>query len=65
MTRILVSPAEFDRLPERQCFLESIAAGIADADEGRLIDTKAIRRRLAAAREKPRVSGGLRFRLPR
>lgn len=47
---VLVSPSEFDRLIERQRFLESVAAGIADADAGRVVETAQLRRRLAARR---------------
>ena len=47
---VLISPTEFDRLQERQRFLESIAAGLADAEAGRLMDTKELTRRLATAR---------------
>ena len=43
-------PSEFERLQERQRFLESIAAGVADADAGRVMDAKELRRRLASAR---------------
>jgi prevent-host-death family protein len=51
---VLVSPAEFDRLVERQRFLESVAAGIGDADAGRTMDTAELRRRLAARRARRR-----------
>lgn len=47
---ILLSPLEFDRLQERQRFLESIAAGIADAEAGRTLSTAELRRSLAAHR---------------
>ena len=50
---VLISPSEFDRLQERQRFLESIAAGVADADAGRVMDTKELRRRLASPRRPP------------
>ena len=43
---VLIAPAEFDRLQERQRFLESVAAGIADADAGRILDPDEVRRRL-------------------
>jgi prevent-host-death family protein len=48
---VLVAPAEFDRMQERQRFLESIAAGLADAEAGRVIDTAELRRRLGAWRD--------------
>jgi prevent-host-death family protein len=47
---VLLSPKEFDRLQERQRFLESIAAGLADAEAGRVVSTKALRERLRAWR---------------
>lgn len=47
---VLLSPAAFDELMERQRFLESVAAGLEDADAGRTMDTDAVRRRLAARR---------------
>ena len=33
---VLISPAEFDALTERVRFLQAVAEGMADADEGRL-----------------------------
>ena len=47
---VLISPADFDRLRERQRFLESIAAGLADAEAGRFMDTRELSRKLAEAR---------------
>ena len=47
---VLISPADFDRLQERQRFLESIAAGLADAEAGRLMDRRKLSRKLAEAR---------------
>ena len=47
---VLVSPREYDRIVERQRFLESIAAGLADAEAGGVIDTAELRRRLQAWR---------------
>ena len=49
---VLLSPAEFDHLQDRQRFLESIAAGIADADADRVLSTEAVEKRLAKARAK-------------
>ena len=45
---VLLSPAEFDRLTERQRFLESVARGLADADAGRVMNARKLKRRLAA-----------------
>lgn len=47
---VLVSPQEFDRIQERQRFLESIAAGLADAESGRTLTTVELRERLRAWR---------------
>ncbi len=47
---VLLSPAEFDRLLGRQRFLESMAAGMADADAGRTMDGAELLRRLAERR---------------
>ena len=47
---VLLSPIDFDRLTERQRFLESIANGIAEAKAARLIDTRRLKRLLAARR---------------
>ena len=47
---VLMSPKEFDRIQERQRFLESIAAGLADAEAGRVIDTAALRKLIRARR---------------
>jgi prevent-host-death family protein len=49
---VLVSPSEYDRLTERQRFLESVALGLADADAeaGRTMNTKELLRRLEERR---------------
>ncbi|HEX9593955.1 MAG TPA: type II toxin-antitoxin system Phd/YefM family antitoxin [bacterium] len=47
---VLLSAVEFDRLRERQRFLESVAAGIADADAGQVLDSAALRKALAKRR---------------
>jgi prevent-host-death family protein len=52
---VLLSPTEFDRLQDHHRLLESIVAGLADAESGRIIDTKELRERLRAWRsERPR-----------
>lgn len=43
---VLLSPREYDRIQERQRFLESIAAGLADAESGRTMTTMELRERL-------------------
>jgi prevent-host-death family protein len=40
---VLLSPVEYDRIRERYLFLESIAAGLSDAEAGRVMDTEALR----------------------
>src|ERR1035437_10350672 len=50
---VLVSPTEYDRLTERERFLEAVAQGLADAEAGRTMDTKELLRRL----EKRRSAG--------
>ncbi|MEN8151528.1 MAG: type II toxin-antitoxin system Phd/YefM family antitoxin [Planctomycetota bacterium] len=47
---VLLSPEEFDRIRERERFLESIAAGREDADAGRVMDTETVHHRLAKRR---------------
>ena len=47
---VLVSPREFDRIQERQRFLESIAAGLADAEAGKVIGTAELKKRFRAWR---------------
>jgi prevent-host-death family protein len=47
---VLVSPSEYDRLTERQRFLESVALGLADAEAGRTMNTKELLRRLEERR---------------
>jgi prevent-host-death family protein len=39
---VLVSPGEFDAMAERDRFLRSVADGMADAEEGRLIEHAAM-----------------------
>ena len=53
---VLVSPCEFDRLMERQRLLESIAAGLADAETGRVATTEEVEARLSARREVSRCA---------
>jgi antitoxin YefM len=52
---VLVSPAEFDRLQERQRFMDSVEAGLADAEAGRTMTTAELRRRLAKRREQTKT----------
>jgi prevent-host-death family protein len=48
---VVLSPADYDRLRERDRFLASVAAGIADAETGEVMDTETLRTRLAAHRK--------------
>ena len=43
---VMLSPEEYDRIAERQRFLESVAAGLSDADAGRVMATEELRSRL-------------------
>jgi len=47
---VLLSPEEYDRIRRHQRFLESIAAGIADSDAGRVMSTELLKERLAELR---------------
>jgi len=47
---VVLSPAQFDRLLEQQRFLESVAAGLADVEAGRVMSTAALRKRLSERR---------------
>jgi prevent-host-death family protein len=51
---VLVSPSEYDRMTERQRFLESVALGVADAEAGRVMSTKDLLRRLEERRSSGR-----------
>lgn len=51
---VMLSPAEYDRLTERERFLRSVEAGLADADAGRMHGTDEVRRRLGLARKRAR-----------
>ena len=50
---VVVSPAEFDRIRERQRFLESVAAGLADAEAGRVMTTSEMLKRLQLGTTSP------------
>ena len=47
---VLVSPTEYDRLTERERFLEAVALGLAEAEAGRTMGTKELLRRLEERR---------------
>ena len=48
---VLLSPADYDQLTERHLFIESIAAGLVDAEEGRLLNGQELQTELQLARE--------------
>lgn len=48
---VLLSPADYDELTQRQLFLESVAAGLADADAGKFLDDNQLQAELQRARE--------------
>jgi prevent-host-death family protein len=45
---VMVSPREFDRLLERERFIEAIRGGLSDAEAGRMISDEGLDRALAA-----------------
>jgi prevent-host-death family protein len=51
---VMLSPAEYDRLTERERFFRSVEAGLADAEAGRTHTTDEVRRRLGLPRRKAR-----------
>lgn len=51
---VLISPGEYDRIRENQRFLEGLAAGVRDAEDGRVISTKALRARIDRRRKQTR-----------
>ncbi len=53
---VLLSPSEFDRLQEKERFLESVAKGLADAEADRVMDGGEMRRRMSAWREAKKTS---------
>lgn len=51
---VMLSPAEYDRLTERERFVADVSKGIADADAGRLVPLAVSRDRLAGRKRKAR-----------
>ncbi len=47
---VMLSPREYDRIAEQIRFLESVAAGLADAEGGRTMTTAQLKKRLKARR---------------
>ena len=45
---VVMSPEEFDRMRERQAFLEAIASGLADVQAGRVVSDEDLGRHLDA-----------------
>ena len=52
---VVLSPAEFDRLEERERFFASLEAGLEDIRAGRTINTAELKVRLAARRSQRRT----------
>ncbi len=53
---VVLSPQAYEEMREHQSFLEAVAAGIADAEAGRVVDDKKVRAWLKSwgtSREKP------------
>jgi prevent-host-death family protein len=48
-TAVLITPEEFDRLHERDRFLEAVREGLADSEAGRVVEDKVLIRELDAA----------------
>jgi prevent-host-death family protein len=48
---VLLSPAEYDALCEREAFLEEIAMGLSDAESGRVMPVSEVREQLAEYRK--------------
>jgi len=48
---VLLAPAEYDALCEREAFLEDIAMGLADVESGRVLSALAVRERLVEYRK--------------
>lgn len=53
---ILLSPSEFDRIQEKERFLESVAKGLADAEANRVMSSSELKRRLGAWRQAKKAS---------
>lgn len=51
---VMLSPAEYDRLTERERFVSDVASGIDDADAGRLISLAESKARLTRRHKKAR-----------
>ena len=47
-TAVVITPEEFDRLTERERFLQAVQEGLADIESGRVIDDDALSQELAA-----------------
>jgi prevent-host-death family protein len=45
---VVMSPAEFDHMRERQAFLIAVAQGLADVEAGRVISDEELRKQLDA-----------------
>ena len=48
---VVISPGDYDRLVERQRYLQDIAAGLADAEAGRVLSTDELLESLGIRRD--------------
>lgn len=51
---VMLSPVEYDRLTERGRFLEDVAAGLADAEAGRMLTLEESKARIARRHKRRR-----------
>lgn len=52
---VVLTPTEYERLSETLAFLESVLAGVADAQGGRTLSTTALRERISHRRSEGRA----------
>ena len=43
---VIITPEDFDRLQERERFVESVASGLEDSEAGRLVEDEALEQEL-------------------
>src|SRR5262245_38992952 len=56
-TAVLITPEEFDRLHERDRFLEAVREGLADSEAGRVVEDKILTRELDVVLGKAELKG--------
>tara|TARA_Y100000590_G_C15525688_1_gene941136 strand:+ start:243 stop:536 length:294 start_codon:yes stop_codon:yes gene_type:complete len=52
---VIISPVEFDRLMEKELFVDSVNKGLSDADAGRVVTTKEIQSHFTKRRKNKAV----------